>query len=234
MNKYKRLITTAFNEVYLANNPTIKQSQELAHKFIQDIIQKARADFGSEIDEFITQRDKSHKAIMSTTQQEVSSFLSASLVGLPFVKVIAPASSFSFDLYLPGESDLDFVVTILNINKEKLAKVAKILQDNGYAFESEHLKGKPDSYHVYQHNINGIEIEVKVRDHEHCARILKISAFLETYPVESKKPLTYLKKLMKSDKNTYSKLKYLIYENALYESGWKDSLFGCHIKEGLM
>ena len=84
MNKYKRLITTAFNEVYLANNPTIKQSQELAHKFIQDIIQKARSDFGSEIDEFITQRDKSHKAIMSTTQQEVSSFLSASLVGLPF------------------------------------------------------------------------------------------------------------------------------------------------------
>lgn len=233
--RYIIAIKRAFDVVYLTNTPTAEKSRKLVSKFIKKIVASARAEFSNEIDSYHCERDAACKLKMEAIQRKVLGFLFSSLWFLSFIGKIIPSSSFSSDMFLAGESDLDFTITILKMDASKLDQVVKILTDNGYKFESEKCAGKPDHYYVYQKMIDGIEIEVKIRDHEPCVKIIKLHIFIDnSYSPEDKKPLTYLKKITKHDKEAYSKLKYLIYENALHESKWTGELFGCHVKHGIM
>ena len=222
------IICTYFTKVYDDTLP-LHEQQLNAHNAIEELISIVSNDYIHLIDDFIEQRNKT-KYIMETTQQQIIELFDELFIFTDYH--VIPTSSFSSDMYISNEdSDIDFTIFVKNMSIFDVFVIDDLLKKNGFIFVEEKFIGKPEHYYIYTKKVNNIDIEIKIRDKDKSDYIYNVHRFLDNfYPIEKKKPLTYLKKIIKEkDINIYNMLKYLIYENALYLSGWNECLFGKYV-----
>lgn len=146
-----------------------------------------------------------------------------------YVKIM---SSINAQLNLPVESDIDFGIIIINLNNQDgsidnqlYASVANKLESNGFKFKYIfNEQNSSNRYYSYEKNIDGVDIEVKIRDHETTKVMLSLHDYLDTKLTEKEITLfTYAKHILKQyDKknigsNCYEKFKKILYEYAFAE-----------------
>lgn len=116
-------------------------------------------------------------------------------------------SSYGANMHLDNvKSDIDFGILIGNMTKDKVEIYGQILINNGYQFHKMIY-----NYYVYTKQINGIDIEVKVRDLEKSIEVVRLHNHLDSLPVETQQLLTWAKYIVQNDELLYNKLKKIIY-----------------------
>jgi hypothetical protein len=103
-------------------------------------------------------------------------------------------------------SDIDFGVLVKDLTQEKIQTYSNILEKAGYKFSQE-----INHYFVFWKQINGIDIEVKLRDFSASLDILQLHQCLDNLSYQTQQLLTYAKAITFSDTNLYTKLKKIIY-----------------------
>jgi hypothetical protein len=141
------------------------------------------------------------------------------------------ASSYSAKMNLIGESDIDYFLLFEPITIEKVIQISQLL--NKYNFKFEKIGNKTDSknmYYIYNQFIDGIEVEIKVRDLNNSAAVVGLHDYLDNKLDQHLKILmTYakyqLKLKAKEDKSFkgYNILKTLIYNYCFKDI--KDAFF---------
>jgi hypothetical protein len=129
------------------------------------------------------------------------------------------ASSYSAKMNLIGESDIDYFLLFEPMTIEKVIQISQLL--NKYNFKFEKIGNKTDSknmYYIYNQFIDGIEVEIKVRDLNNSAAVVALHNYTdEKLDQHLKILMTYakyqLKLKAKEDKSFkgYNILKTLIY-----------------------
>jgi predicted nucleotidyltransferase len=135
---------------------------------------------------------------------------------------IIPASSFSAKTYLISDSDIDLMLRIKNISIDDIIKVANKLGQCGYIFKSIGTPGDEKlRYFIHGKIINGVEIEVKIRDFDSSQFIVNLHNFLDNnLTIKQQMFTTFIKYLMKKEgkKEEYWKFKLIYNEYGLYKT----------------
>jgi hypothetical protein len=218
----ERLIPEVFWKTYDKDNGlTISQRKKHANDEFLTLVEKCMEFLYEEALVYTEERDATMTPLMELVQQKV----------LKMIPCAKPTSSFSARTHLQGDSDIDF--TILCKTKEEIDGIIPMLTTFGFEFKETKSAGFPDEYHVYGRIIDGIEIEMKVREEEPAHRIMAVHHFMDNQCPSYVKPyITYLKKLLKGT-TAYPQLKYLIGEYALYQSDpTGNELFGRLLERG--
>lgn len=147
-----------------------------------------------------------------------------------FVEFII-TSSFRSGLNLIDESDIDISATVDSLNDDKLQMISQRLIKLGYKYTYIINANEPRSlYYAFSKWVDGIEIEVKVRDMINSSAIIKLHKYLDSQiTILEKALLTYGKLKLKAlsklgdDNLGYKCLKKIIYEAYFF-----------YIKEGFM
>lgn len=227
----KAEIDTHFNNVYRKAGLTIRDRRRAVRESITALTNLCVTYFSDEAIKYINNRMLSQDRL-EKIQNIVLTNLQIILPNLNFIK----SSSFSSNLYLMKTSDIDFTGTKINLSEEELKQIYQTLQKNNFIFKKIGSKGKPYEFHIFSRmykDENGeIEIEVKIRDEKASQKILLMHTHINKMYNGSSGScdptyLTYLKYLLCEHQEHYDKLKHLIYEDALVESGWKGEMFGC-------
>ena len=149
--------------------------------------------------------------IQTVVKKNIESFIKDSTV--------IPASSFSAGTNLIGESDIDFNITIDNLDNEKLIEISNICGENNFKFIEIRSKHDEGLHYVFQKFINNVEIELKIRSNKNY--YMKVHNKMHNYldnimSNEDKAIITWIKNnLKKTSKKYYSDFKALYYEYAL-------------------
>ena len=147
-------------------------------------------------------------------------FLGLSPYIIPVRIYTQQTSSYSSGMHIMS-SDIDFTIYVPDLPKQQIyEKVCETIRKHGFAFKS---YGSPDdpnlTYAIHNKFVDGVEIEVKVRNYYGSAHICKLHGYLNNKydPQNLQKPyLRYMKHIL-SHTSVYYKIKHLIYENALAE-----------------
>lgn len=127
-------------------------------------------------------------------------------------------SSYASKTNLIDESDIDIGLLIDQMNDEKLNIIDQVLKKCDFKFvKIMHQMGSIyNRYHVYNKIVDGIDIEIKVRDLEKTQTILELHKYLDTKLTEEETTLfTYGKYLLKNTVE-YDRFKMLIYNYAFF------------------
>lgn len=170
--------------------------------------------FRKEANVFWKQRNNSPKEqILTQTKNEIEAQLKKifSLYSNPNIEFVL-MSSFGARMHLPNNSDLDFGVIIQDMETYKNNIHNTLDLAGGYRY-----KDKVSDYYVYTKKVNGIEIEIKVRDKQSSAAIVQLHQYLDNkLNEEDKKLLTWAKSIVVDDSQAYLGLKHLIYNGYFY------------------
>jgi hypothetical protein len=162
--------------------------------------------------------DKSLRRIEIQLKRDIEAML-----GYPAIS----ASSFSAGTNLMDESDLDFNIPVPHLTPAKLAELGKICEANGYTFVETRSRDNPGIHNVYQGFVEGVEIEIKIRDAKYYMEVHHIMHdYLDNHmSKEHKMIITWIKNNLKRlskrpgatkmDKKYYKDFKALYYEQAL-------------------
>ena len=222
------LVNTYFRAIY-DGTKDIDDRRRMASVALDNLLSLSIIFFRDEAIEYSKKRDEEINDKMEKIQQKVFDFLNTIV---PIDWTIKKTSSFSSKTHLSNESDIDFTILIHNMTDFDVAIARFLFKANGFTEQGEECAGKPDHYYVFSKIIDGIEIELKVRDDIHCKRVMLVHQYMDNNFDERMKPfVTYLKKLLKGTP-AYSQFKYIVFENALHMTGWKGELFGSHIRDG--
>jgi hypothetical protein len=169
---------------------------------------------GNKVSEYIKLRNKENELVSSMAKKEMM-YLS----GLDFCckTSIHIMSSFNSGTNLIADSDIDFGLLVLNLTDKKCATIGKILEEKGYKFAKVFNPDNPkNTYTSYEKIVDGIEIEVKIRDHDFSQVMLMLHNYLDNTLTEHQRTMiTYGKYLFKThEKRLYNLFKKLIYEYA--------------------
>lgn len=130
-------------------------------------------------------------------------------------KRIQNTSSFSSGTYLIGESDVD--ITVFEAELETVKWYNSVLTPLGYTYKKTICEDLPEAYHVFSKYIDDVEIELKIRKKEPSKYISQLHKYTdEKMPQEKKIYFTYVKYLLKEDKQSYKMAKYSFYNSALH------------------
>jgi len=140
-------------------------------------------------------------AIKSQAEQELKIIFS----NHPEITVLL-MSSFGSNTFLIGGSDIDFGIIIKNLNETTLSEATQLLTRNEYAY-----KGRFHTYESYEKEIQGIEIEAKVRDADESMETIELHHFLDNLDDQTQKIITYLKYVAHADPALYGLAKSLVY-----------------------
>jgi hypothetical protein len=142
---------------------------------------------------------------------------------------VIPASSFSAGVNLIGDSDIDIVVLVSGHRDSiEAAKgtynATSIVESLGFKYVETRNAEWPNMIHyVYNKFIEGVEVEVKIRNSDDFNGFIKIHNFLDNTVTQDEKIYwTYARKLVA---NTYMKdtLKYLWYMYGAVNTGVDES-----------
>ena len=131
-------------------------------------------------------------------------------------------SSIGAKLNLIDESDIDFGICINNLNDEfgKLDMdifryVEHKLVELGYVNTHNFNVNNPDNrYYSYEQVIDGVEVELKIRDYETSKNILRLHHELDNSLNDEQITLfTYAKFMFVKDKQIYKYFKKILYES---------------------
>ena len=231
--KLVKLVRKRFWEIYDGNIKSNNEKRVLSIEVMYELIRYCMK-YEKEAFKYVSDRDKKSKKKMNKIQKDVLAEVKSII---PKDWEITPSSSFSANIYLMNDSDIDFTILINNMDKNiQLKDIEVMMNKNGYYFREEKSKGNKDHYYVFEPQDgtgkmikkDDIEIELKFRDKEAAKRIMAIHQYIDRKDTELdhfKPYITYLKYILKGTPS-YSLLKYIISECALALSGWSGELFG--------
>jgi len=226
-------IVTEINNIYntfhskQTKYTTIERLKGISDGY-KKIIDIAKVNFRIDAETYFDMRKKSDKKL-EKIQRKVLKKINKCFSGLQYD--IIPASSFSAKVNVIGESDLDFMVrikdmytNIISNNLDDIIKFSNRLGKCGYVFHE--IKSKEDptaTYYVFQKIVDGIEIEIKIRDFDGATFVAKLHDYTDNkLDKESKIYTTYIKYKLKENKekykNEYWKFKLIYTENAMYKT----------------
>lgn len=143
---------------------------------------------------------------------------------------LMPASSFSAKTNLVGESDLDIALLVTDLlidtNNIKLVRISNALGKCGFMLSDIRNKNSPNIHYVFQKYIDGVEIEVKLRDNKEFDEFKKMHSYLDNdEPMEIRMLVTYIKNIIRSNKSLYSNFKMIYYSHAGFMGGSNKLLY---------
>jgi len=192
---------------------TIDEAIKKSVKILNLLIEYGTKTFMKEIEEFDKKRNsynKKLKPIHNKIIKELKNLNKKSKIKFH----ITPASSFSANMNLPHESDMDFIITVDKLSNEDLYKLISYFSQNGYEYHETRRKDDPNNIHyVLQKIKNGIEIEIKIRDSDKTISLLEVHNKIDNkLKKDKKKVLTYLKFIYKNkDAKLYNAFKSIFY-----------------------
>ena len=142
--------------------------------------------------------------------------------------VVHKTSSYAAKTHIIGDSDIDFTICI--DSKLKVSDFEKCYKEIGETFLTKvgyrckkciQNTKKCELYQVFTKMINGIEIEVKIRDLNAFSSLLRYHKYMNSCWNNDKKIyITYIKYLLSNPKvDEYTKFKWLIMEFGFYNAG---------------
>ncbi len=164
--------------------------------------------------------DHKLKKIQTKVQKDAIKFLDN--------KNIIPASSFSAGTNLIGESDLDFAVLVDNLDDETLMIYSNLFGLHGFQFTEIRQKGNIGVHYVFQKYVDGVEIEMKLRDKKYFMSFLYHIHHFNDHVLskKDKETITWIKYNLKNNsKEAYDAFKSLYYDFASASSGMKQLLY---------
>lgn len=125
--------------------------------------------------------------------------------------LIIPSSSFTAKCNLASDSDIDIYVYY-----KKLVDVTPLVKLNYVKKQS------PVVYELYGKTINGIPIEIKLRNYTEGTRIRLLHEYLDKKLTTLERVyITYIKHLLVKNKAAYKAFKYMVFNYCLYNIGEK-------------
>ena len=227
INNLISIVSVYFWNIYGGTKDIDERRKITATSFL-DLISICREMYEAEAIKYYKERNEKVNQKLNMIQEKVYSLLKTIV---PKNYILKCTNSFSSNLHLIEDSDIDFTILIPDMKETDFTDIQSILEPYGFLYKEENSVGQPDHYYIFSKFIDGIEIEIKVRDELNSKRIMIAHQYLDnTFDEELKPYVTYLKKLLKKSL-TYMYFKYMIYEYSLYMSGWKGELFGkCFLK----
>jgi hypothetical protein len=196
-----------------------KRLKGIANSYNQ-LIKIAKKNYNLDANKYYNTRLKSDKKLLQV-QTKALQEINRCLKNILCEYHIMPASSFSAQTHLIGDSDIDFMVRIKNISINDIVKITNYLGNYGYIFKK---IGTPDDdtlrYFIHSKIIDNIEIEVKIRDYDGANFIAKLHNYLDNkLTKEQQIYTTYIKYLMKNNNynDEYWKFKLIYNEYGLYK-----------------
>jgi hypothetical protein len=135
------------------------------------------------------------------------------------------ASSYSAKMNLIGESDIDYFILFKPLTTEKLIKISQLLEKYNFKFQKIRNSDKVDIvYYVYDQVIDGIEVEVKVRDLMYSRSVVALHNYIDNKLDHNLKVLlTYAKYQLKlKSKEDKSFKGYDMFKTIFYNYCFKD------------
>lgn len=177
--------------VYLALKFFLKRhncfTQEELEVFIPEIQERTK-----ELLETNNKVKKELKKLLGRTPEDLNS----AVMGIPNTK----------------DSDLDMMIPVKSEDEQK--KIGELLKKAGYSFDGAKQENVPSkiAWHTYKKEVDGIEIEVKVRSKKVLDDILVAHRGIRDHFNPGEKILiSYMKTLLVRDKEPYKKFKYMLY-----------------------
>lgn len=150
------------------------------------------------------QSDKKLRQIQTTCVNEL-------LELFPTCHVI-PSSSFTAKCNVPSDSDID-----IYLYYKKPIDASQLIKLNYVNKQSPVL-----IYSLYTKTVNGIPIEVKVRNYSEGSRVRKLHEYLDKKLTTIERVnVTFIKKSLVNNKPAYKAFKYLLFNYCLYKLGDK-------------
>ena len=135
------------------------------------------------------------------------------------------ASSYSAKMNLIGESDIDYFILFKPLTTDKLIKISQLLEKYNFKFQKIRNSDKVDIvYYVYDQVIDGIEVEVKVRDLMYSRSVVALHNYIDNKLDHNLKVLlTYAKYQLKlKSKEDKSFKGYDMFKTIFYNYCFKD------------
>lgn len=172
--------------------------------FFEEPFLPALREFQDVASSYCHERDEYCKDL-STIKTSVEKELIELFADLSIVIKFRLMSSYPY-MYLKDHSDIDFAILLQPLT-EKLRKICiDRLKNKGYK-----CNGLIYGYTSCVKIINGIEIEVKIRDLNKSLHIIALHEYLENLPSDVQQLLTWAKFTTKDDPSVYNRLKSIIY-----------------------
>lgn len=215
------LINRYYDACYKSRYPIAKR-KKLSYEFVTKVIELCEKHFRKEADEYYRKRLKFNKKLHDSQKAALKD---ADLLRKIGCKYIIPTSSFSANMHLISTSNIDITIPVKNLDKIILVAYGAVLESVGYEFKKIEQSSMPWYYYVYTKIIDGIAVDIKIRDLDQGSYALNAHKYIDNkVSGQTKKLLTYAKYLTHSFPE-YEKLKYLFFECGLYLSKSKE-LFG--------
>jgi len=173
-------------------------------------------------EDYCAARDLDNIKVMEMASKEIKQ-LREDLEGKHNVAFVTLMSSIGAKLNLPGASDVDIGVIVNYFNLENgehdahmLQLIGEVLVNCGYKYDHVFNPSDPTNrYFSFVKFVDGIEVEVKVRDHATSKPIIELHSRLDnSLTREQIETYTYMKHVFaETDKKAYRHFKKLLYES---------------------
>lgn len=151
----------------------------------------------------------------------------SSIINISKIKSMLNPIKFKYSLLLMSsypnfnlikDSDVDFGLLVRNLDMEKLFQITILLTSNGFKPNSMTLNKNGMNAYRFIKIINGLEVEIKIRDYKSTIPIQKLHIALNSAPIQEQKYWTYHKYLIKNyvkehpnKKRLYSEFKKILF-----------------------
>ena len=190
------------------------QKLKFLHDSVPSILSIINKD---EATEYVKRRDVKNEEIKELPGKIISN-IGKILEETKYDITLRIMSSYNARLNLIDESDIDIGVLIKDLDAGKLTNIHALLLKDGYTHTKiVNPQDEKKKYYCYEKVVDGVEIEIKVRDFDHTQIIVKLHDYLDNDLTEDERIIfTYAKFMLKSDKILYKYMKMIIYAYASY------------------
>jgi hypothetical protein len=206
------------------NKYSIDEAVKKSNEILDQLFQYGKETFPKEIEKFDEERNNYNKKLKLIHKKVIKELKDLSKKSEIKFKV-TPASSFSANMNLPNESDMDFIISVKNLTDEDLYKLISYFSNYGYTYHETRRKDDVNNIHYVLHKMkDGIEIEIKIRDSDKTKSILEVHNKIDNKLDKNKKKiLTYLKFIYKNkNQKLYNAFKSIFYTSMF--NGIKNAL----------
>jgi hypothetical protein len=217
------LIENMFNHVYYLTKSS-NDKYVNSHKAIEHLINIMIFYFKQDINYYIKKYNKIifkynnvQKKMINLFENQIFTFTNYTVI---------PTCNFLSDTFVTNDNlNMEFTIPITDMCSRNISRIDPFLTTHGFVFKKELCIGMLNHHYIYSKNVDGIKIEIKIRNKEACDYVLHIHNFMNKHcSFEQKQALIFLKKNIKHT-TSYPLFKWLIYKNALYLDGYHINIF---------
>ena len=231
-NTFIEKVNSELEKIYNSTNFENLNIQEelgiLHKKFEQDVLSFVK-NYTKEAKEFYEKREAYSNKVVDPVNEKVKKII-VSLTDEYKKKfndkfTTQVASSYSSKMNLIGESDIDYFILFKPLTQERLVNMSQLLTKYNFNFDKIMNKDKVDNvYYVYDQVIDGIEVEVKVRDLMYSRNVVALHNYIDNkLDHKLKVLLTYAKYQLKlKSKEDKSFKGYDMFKTIFYNYCFKD------------